>query len=29
MSIDFAQVHIDFRTFNPQGRNEEQSCRLG
>jgi hypothetical protein len=24
MSIDFAQVHIDFRTFNPQGRNEEQ-----
>ncbi|TAH51628.1 MAG: hypothetical protein EYC68_09700 [Chloroflexota bacterium] len=24
MSIDFAQVHIDFHTFNPQGRNEEQ-----
>ena len=24
MSIDFAQVHIDFQPFHPQGRNEER-----
>ena len=24
MSIDFAQIHIDFRTFNPRGLNQEQ-----
>jgi hypothetical protein len=24
MSIDFAQVHIDFPTFNPRGANQEQ-----